>query len=65
MKHYVKEMIFLIGLGASLVAYAYTNFSTKSDYQDLRDQFKQMRKDTRDDLHEIKEDVRFIRAKVK
>jgi bacteriorhodopsin len=53
MKDQIKYAIYLICLGASLVAYAHTMFTTKERVNTLHE-----------DVREIRQDVKFIREKL-
>lgn len=50
-----------MGLGASLVIYAHANFSTKSTVQRIEEYQKIREQELKEDIKDIKEDVKFIR----
>lgn len=54
-KWYSKHagFIFFIGVTASVVTYAYTNFSTKAELTEFKS-------DIKDDIKEIKQDVKIL-----
>jgi len=37
MRNEIKYVLYLVGLGASLVAYAHVTFATKSEVENIRD----------------------------
>lgn len=46
-------IIFFIGVTASVITYAYTNFSTKAELSEFKT-------DIKDDIKEIKQDVKIL-----
>lgn len=48
-----QAMIFFIAVTASVVTYAYTNFSTKAELSEFKT-------DIKDDIREIKQDVKIL-----
>lgn len=48
-----QAMIFFICVTASIVTYAYTNFSTKQEVNEFKT-------DIRDDIKEIKQDIKIL-----
>lgn len=48
-----QALIFFIGVTASIVTYAYTNFSTKAEVAEIKT-------DIKEDIKEIKQDVKTL-----
>jgi len=53
MRNQIKYTLYLICLGASLIAYAHSTFSTKDTVNTLHQ-----------DVREIRQDVKYIREKI-
>jgi hypothetical protein len=43
MRREIKSFLYIMGLGASLVAYAHANFATKSDVAEMRQDIREIR----------------------
>ena len=55
-----QAMIFVLGVTASIITYAYTNFSTKQEVLELKQSVKEDKQDIKEDIKEIKQDVKIL-----
>ena len=55
-----QALIFFIGITASIVTYALTNFSTKTETSEVKSDIRELKEDMKADIREIKQDVKIL-----